>query len=232
MSARLGKLSAGFLTLVAAFGSTPALAQDFSAGKTAAQLFASDCAACHRSPGGLAKGQSVSALTSFLREHYTTKPESAAALAAYLANPANARLPAQTPTTGPKATEEKPAPKPRPAATAATAETDKQPDAEAGAPAAPREATKPTVDPVVAKLNSYAAARGEPRDTVRAAAAAKKLESTANAGSEGGTPADQKPKPGDRKKNTTGATADTAAPHPPRAPRRVQGPIAPPPGNN
>jgi hypothetical protein len=86
---------------------------------------------------------------------------------------------------------------------------------------------------VVAKLDSYAAARGEPKDTVRAAAAAKKVESYANAGSgaEGVTSADQaKPKPGDKKKNTTGATADPA--HPPK-PRRAQAPIIqPPPGNN
>lgn len=238
MSERLGNFSVGFLTLVAALGAAPAVAQDFTAGKTAAQLFASDCQTCHKSPGGLAKGQSVSALTSFLREHYTTKPESAAALAAYLANPANARLSAQAPTTGPKAAEDKPTPpKPRPPATAATAEPDKQPEAEASAPAPAREATKPPVDPVVAKLNSYAAARGEPKDTVRAASAAKKVESYANAGSgaEGVTPdqANTKPKAGDKKKrDTTGATGDTAATHPPR-PRRVQAPIIqPPPGNN
>ena len=231
MSERLGKVLVGFLTLVAGFCAAPALAQDFTAGKTAAQLFASDCSACHKGPGGLAKGQSVSALTSFLREHYTTKPESAAALAAYLANPANARLTAQPPTTGPKATEEKPATKPRPA-TAAAAEPDK-PEGEANAPAAPHEATKQPVDPVVAKLNAYGAARGEPKDTARTAAAAKKLESYANSAAEGGTPAEQaKPKPGDKRKNTTGATGDPAAPHPPK-PRRAQAPIIqPPPGNN
>jgi hypothetical protein len=234
---RLGNISVGFLTLVAALGAAPAVAQDFTAGKTAAQLFASDCQTCHKSPGGLAKGQSVSSLTSFLREHYTTKPESAAALAAFLANPANARLPAQAPTTGPKATEDKPtAPKPRPA-TAATAEPDKQPDAEASPPAPAREAAKPTVDPVVAKLNSYAAARGEPKDTVRAAAATKKVESYANAGAgaEGVAPdqANTKPKPGDKKKrDTTGATGDTAATHPPPRPRRQAPIIQPPPGNN
>ena len=160
MSERLGKFSVRILTLVAGLYAAPALAQDFTAGKTAAQLFASDCAACHKSPGGLARRQTVSSLTSFLREHYTTKAASAAALAAYLANPANARPPAQAPNTGPKATEEKPAPKPRPPATATT-EPDKQPEAEASAPAASRETPKPPVDPVVAKLNSYAAAGGE-----------------------------------------------------------------------
>lgn len=211
MSERLGKVSVGLLTLVAGFCATPALAQDLTAGKTAAQLFASDCAACHKSPGGLAKGQSASALTSFLREHYTTKPASAAALAAYLLTPGVARLAPAPTTTGPKATEEKPGQKPR----TGTAEADKPPEAETGAAAAePREATKPPVDPVVAKLNAYAAARGEPKDTARLATSA-----------EGVTPSDDpKRKPGDKKKKDTNATADTAAPHPPARPRRAQAP--------
>jgi hypothetical protein len=235
---RVGKLSVWYLTLVAGFCAGPALAQDFSAGKTAAQLFASDCSACHKSPAGLAKGQSVGSLTSFLREHYTTKTESAAALAAYLsgAGPGNAKLSPPAPSAGPKANEDKPAPKPRPAATA-TAEPDKQSEAEASAPAAPREATKPSADPVVTKLNFYAAARGEPKDTARLATPARKLESYANsgAGAEGVTPADEpnaKRKPADKKKKDTNATGDTATPHPPR-PRRAQAPvIQPPPGNN
>ncbi|SRR5579871_104753 len=70
--------------LVTAFASASALAQDFTAGKTPAQLFSSDCAECHRSPNGLGKNRDVRALASFLREHYTTKSESASALAAYV----------------------------------------------------------------------------------------------------------------------------------------------------
>jgi hypothetical protein len=64
-----------------------ALAQevDYSAGKSAPRLFASDCSACHRSPQGLANGRSAHALAVFLREHYTTKGESAGLLGAYLA---------------------------------------------------------------------------------------------------------------------------------------------------
>jgi hypothetical protein len=243
LSERLWRISVGFLTIVAGLSAAPALAQDFSAGKTAAQLFASDCSACHKSPAGLAKGQSVSSLTSFLREHYTTKAESAAALAAYLttAGPGTARISPQAPITGPKArnaegNEEKPAPKPRPAAaatTAATGEPDKQPEAEASAPAAPREAAKPSpVDPVVAKLNFYAAARGEPKDTARLATPAKKLESDANSGTgteAAGPSADPnaKRKPPDKKRDTTASTGDAAAPHPPR-PRRAQAPVQAP----
>jgi hypothetical protein len=69
--------------IVGAVASGPSLAQDFTEGKSPAQLFAGDCAACHKSPQGLAKSDAHS-VASFLREHYTTKPEMADALAAYL----------------------------------------------------------------------------------------------------------------------------------------------------
>ncbi|MBO0759142.1 MAG: hypothetical protein J2P54_25150, partial [Bradyrhizobiaceae bacterium] len=69
--------------IVGAVASGPSLAQDFTEGKSPAQLFAGDCAACHKSPQGLAKSD-ARAVASFLREHYTTKPEMADALAAYL----------------------------------------------------------------------------------------------------------------------------------------------------
>ncbi len=62
----------------------PAPAEDFTAGKTAAQLFHSDCGECHRSPSGLRRDRDVRALADFLREHYTTKSETAGALAAYV----------------------------------------------------------------------------------------------------------------------------------------------------
>ena len=49
--------------------------------KDAARIFASTCAACHKSPQGLAKSGQVAG---FLRQHYTTGPEMSAAMAAYL----------------------------------------------------------------------------------------------------------------------------------------------------
>jgi hypothetical protein len=54
--------------------------------KTPAQIFASDCAICHKSPQGLSKagGAFGLGLESFLREHYTASRESAAALAKYV----------------------------------------------------------------------------------------------------------------------------------------------------
>jgi hypothetical protein len=72
------------------------LAQDFTAGKTPAQLFASDCSACHRSPDGLGKKYNAGSLTGFLRAHYTTKQETAGSLAKYVMGFAAARPVATT----------------------------------------------------------------------------------------------------------------------------------------
>lgn len=71
---------------------------DYSAGKTPAQLFTTDCSSCHKSPQGLARGKDQSALASFLRAHYTTKTATAGALAGYLSSlgAGNARGPATT----------------------------------------------------------------------------------------------------------------------------------------
>ena len=79
-----------------------ALAQtDYSAGKTPPQLFASDCAACHQSPQGLARGRDAGTLTGFLRDHYTTRVEWAGVLANYLVGVGGTRpRPVQQPTTG------------------------------------------------------------------------------------------------------------------------------------
>ena len=73
---------AGLVLLVAA---APAGAQDVrDRGKTAQQIFASDCAICHKSPQGLAKSGGLFGLRSFLREHYTASSETAALLTRYL----------------------------------------------------------------------------------------------------------------------------------------------------
>jgi hypothetical protein len=60
----------------------PAWAQaNLSAGKSAAQIFADTCNACHRSPREIKPTSAA-----FLREHYTTGPREAATMAAYLAS--------------------------------------------------------------------------------------------------------------------------------------------------
>jgi hypothetical protein len=53
-------------------------------GKSAAQIFAGACAECHKAAHGLANGKNSATLTDFLREHYTTSRDQAAALAAYV----------------------------------------------------------------------------------------------------------------------------------------------------
>lgn len=52
-------------------------------GKSPAQLFASDCSLCHKSPQGLVKSGGFG-LDNFLREHYTASRETASAIASYL----------------------------------------------------------------------------------------------------------------------------------------------------
>jgi hypothetical protein len=80
------------LGAVLALASGAAQAENLDAGKSAAALFTANCATCHSSPRGLAKDRGSGGLASFLQEHYTSGPQSAAALAGYLiANPGNPR---------------------------------------------------------------------------------------------------------------------------------------------
>jgi hypothetical protein len=83
----------------AAFGADPVTAQeDLTRGKTPAQLFASDCADCHKTPRGLTSRGNANALADFLRVHYTASRESAAAIAGYLValgNEPAARVPSR-----------------------------------------------------------------------------------------------------------------------------------------
>ena len=72
----------GLATLI--FAGPAAGQESLDRGKTPAQLFASDCSPCHKSPQGLAKSGGLFGLDGFLREHYTASRESAAAIANYL----------------------------------------------------------------------------------------------------------------------------------------------------
>jgi hypothetical protein len=65
----------------------PAVAQaqtNIDQGKSPAEVFANDCATCHKSARGLANGRGSSGLASFLVEHYTASKDQAASLAAYV----------------------------------------------------------------------------------------------------------------------------------------------------
>jgi hypothetical protein len=77
---------AGLAVAILALGAAgPAWAQEnLEAGKTAAELYTSNCAICHKSPHGLSEKVGIFGLDSFLREHYTSSHASAAAITAYL----------------------------------------------------------------------------------------------------------------------------------------------------
>jgi mono/diheme cytochrome c family protein len=71
--------------LLAALAPAMARAQtNIDQGKSASQIFSNACVECHKSAGGLGKGKNASAVAEFLREHYTTSRDQAAALAAYV----------------------------------------------------------------------------------------------------------------------------------------------------
>lgn len=61
-----------------------ARSQDLDRGRSGAQLFETNCIACHHHPNGLARGSFSWTLSSFLEQHYTSSPASAQALTAYL----------------------------------------------------------------------------------------------------------------------------------------------------
>lgn len=85
MSSR-ARIFAAVTLLASCVAGQPAWAQvqNLEAGKSASQLFAGTCNACHKSPRGLLKTVSPGALPGFLREHYTTSGDMASQLASYL----------------------------------------------------------------------------------------------------------------------------------------------------
>ena len=70
---------------IGCFAAVQALAQEnLEAGKSPSQIFAGTCNACHKGPRGLLRTVAAGSLPSFLRQHYTTSPQMANVLAAYL----------------------------------------------------------------------------------------------------------------------------------------------------
>src|ERR1700739_2023523 len=70
--------------LIGCLSAVSAQAQNLEAGKTPSQIFANTCTACHKSPRGLLKSVPAGSLQGFLRQHYTTSPDMASLLSAYL----------------------------------------------------------------------------------------------------------------------------------------------------
>jgi mono/diheme cytochrome c family protein len=79
-----GSVRVAFAFLILAVAGSAKAQGDLDRGKTGAQLYASACATCHKSPPSISKTKWLFGIESFLREHYTSSSESAAILAAYL----------------------------------------------------------------------------------------------------------------------------------------------------
>src|SRR5262245_1548428 len=82
MSSQGLSLAIGSLALCVA--SSAGAQGNLERGKTAAQLYAANCARCHKSPQSVTKTTGGLGLEPFLREHYAATPESAATLTTYL----------------------------------------------------------------------------------------------------------------------------------------------------
>jgi hypothetical protein len=74
----------GICVFALGFAGAASAQENLDMGKTAAQLYASDCAICHKSPATLSKAGGIFGMETFLRQHYTASRESAAAIANYL----------------------------------------------------------------------------------------------------------------------------------------------------
>jgi len=78
------RVAVGLAALAALIAGPAAAQEDLDSGKTPAQLYAANCAICHKTPRGLSKAGGPFGLQGFLREHYTASRRAAAAIAAYV----------------------------------------------------------------------------------------------------------------------------------------------------
>jgi len=142
----------------------PAQAQsNLDAGKSPAQIFSDTCNACHRSPREIKPTS-----PGFLREHYSTGPREAAAMAAYLASVGSDTRAVQQ--RKPPALGAGQAPETRPGQTA-VADPGKPPEAQAGTPPAAKP-RRPS-DSIEAGSLPVAAAGGTESSQSPASAAAR-----------------------------------------------------------
>ena len=133
--------------LVILYGAPAGAQENLYGNKTPAQIFATDCAICHKSPQGLSKagGAFGLGLESFLRAHYTASRESAAAIAKYI----------QAMDSGPAAPDRGPKRAAKPAAKKSDA---KPTEAKAG------EGTPPDSKPVEVKTEAKPEAEAKPTE--------------------------------------------------------------------
>jgi hypothetical protein len=158
-------------------------AVDLNEGKSAAELFKAGCAVCHQSAAGLAKGRRDAELAGFLRQHYTSSAQHAAALAAFVASsgrggPAQAATPARL---NPNAPVE------RPPAPVGREEAARPSERE---PAAKR---KPAEKPPVARVQAPPAPAAPPPAATEAAAHAAHAAEAPAANAPPAAPVEEKP---------------------------------------
>lgn len=187
------------ICIAALFGAGAARGQEnLDHGKTPAQLFASDCAICHKSARGLSRGGGLFGLQSFLRAHYTASVQSAASLAAYLQAVDRKALPPRKRTTR-RPPKNPPAPKvrPKPAGEEKAGEPKKsgQPDEarEAAKPDAGKPAAESPIEPKPAETTPSEAVSGEARASTPESGSRTGAQPAAESGSEamsGMTPGD------------------------------------------
>lgn len=125
-------------------GLAPAIARaqtNIDQGKSPGEIFANDCATCHKSARGLAKGRGSSELASFLVEHYTSSKDQAAAMAAFVLG-AGGGEPAQA-RGGPKTAPGKPEEPPKTAAHPGRPQAKPEEAGQATAKLKPEEEKKP-----------------------------------------------------------------------------------------
>lgn len=171
------------LTIGLLFALVPTMAPaqtNIDEGKSASQIFANACAECHKSASGLGKGKNIATVAEFLREHYTTSREQAAALAAYIVSgrdtvagkkPPPERVGASpTETAQDKRHAQKP-PKPEEGATANArprrpSEADAKPKEEANSPSGQPSFMNPIARPEPGRNRPATATRNRPKEPV------------------------------------------------------------------
>jgi hypothetical protein len=156
-------MTATVMLLIGCFTPIPVRAENLEAGKSPSQIFAGTCSACHKSTRGLMKTVAPGSLPGFLRQHYTTSPDMAGLLSAYLLSngATDTRLGGGTTKQGKEAkSEPKPAAGPEPV-------TPRLGHRQRPVPP-PLEAAKPDTDGLAARGEP----KGEPKSEAAEAAAA------------------------------------------------------------
>lgn len=202
-----GRMIAVAICAAALFGAGAARGQEnLDHGKTPAQLFASDCAICHKSPRGLSKSGGLFGLQSFLRAHYTASVQSAASLAAYLqAVDRQARPPRKRTTRRPPKNPPAPKARPKPAGEEKAGEPKKSAQPDEAREAAKPNAVKPDAESSV-----------EPKPPGTKPPEGESSEARASS-PESGSKTEAQPAPGSRSEAMSGMTPGEAKANTPKS---------------